>query len=93
MSPKPAKKSHIKLSFKPKQATKQLLSVLPVRARDIVTKRYGLGGETKPMTLEAIGKKYGITRERVRQIETKAMQKLRQPQRRYLVQDYLDDLN
>jgi len=77
MSPKTAKKGTVKLSFKPKQATKELLSVLPVRARDIVTKRYGLGSETKPMTLEAIGKKYGITRERVRQIDEYSLNNIR----------------
>ncbi len=77
MSSKTAKKAQIKLNFKPKQVTKQLLSVLPLRARDIVTKRYGLGGETKPMTLEAIGKKYGITRERVRQIDEYSLNNIR----------------
>lgn len=77
MSSKTAKKAQIKLNFKPKQVTKQLLSVLPLRARDIVTKRYGLGSETKPMTLEAIGKKYGITRERVRQIDEYSLNNIR----------------
>jgi hypothetical protein len=56
------------LTIKPKQVTKRLVSVLPERARDVITKRYGLDSEEK-MTLEAIGQKYGITRERVRQIE------------------------
>ncbi len=71
------KKAKVKLSFKPKQVVKRLLSVLPVRARDIMTRRYGLGPETKPMTLEAIGNKYGITRERVRQIDAYALQNIR----------------
>ncbi len=57
------------LTFKPKQVTKRLLSVLTDRARDVIVSRYGLGVNTARMTLEAIGKKYGITRERVRQIE------------------------
>jgi len=57
------------ISFKPKQVTKKLLSALPERARDILTKRYGLGTNNETSTLEAIGKYYGITRERVRQIE------------------------
>lgn len=56
------------LTIKPKQITKRLVAVLPERARDVITKRYGLDTESK-MTLEAIGQKYGITRERVRQIE------------------------
>ena len=59
----------INLSFKPKQATKHLLSILNKRGRDVVESRYGLGPKSTRMTLDAIGKKYGITRERVRQIE------------------------
>lgn len=57
------------LSIKPKEITKKLLGVLPERNRDILTKRYGLGKTSKRLTLEAIGSEYGITRERVRQIE------------------------
>lgn len=59
--------------FKPKQVVKRLLSPLSPRALDVMTKRYGLGDETERMTLEAIGKTYGITRERVRQIENFAL--------------------
>ena len=58
-----------KISFKPKQVTKKLLASLPDRARDVLEKRYGLGKETEVYTLESIGQTYGITRERVRQIE------------------------
>jgi len=57
------------IKFKPKQVTKRLLAVLGDRARDVMTRRYGLDDSGKRMTLEGIGKKYGITRERVRQIE------------------------
>ena len=57
------------ISFKPKQVTKKLLSALPERARDVLEKRYGLGTDGKTSTLESIGQAYGITRERVRQIE------------------------
>ena len=60
-------------TFNPKQVTKRLLAVLPDRARDVIMSRYGLGKEPHKMTLEAIGKKYGITRERVRQIENYAI--------------------
>lgn len=63
-----------KIMFKPKQVTKKLLSALPERARDVLIKRYGLGSDTKTQTLEAIGQIYGITRERVRQIENHALQ-------------------
>ena len=57
------------ITFKPKQVTKKLLAALPERARDVLTKRYGLGNDNETFTLEAIGQSYGITRERVRQIE------------------------
>lgn len=57
------------ITFKAKQVTKKLLSVLPDRARDVLEKRYGLGPNSQTFTLESIGQTYGITRERVRQIE------------------------
>ncbi|HSE56712.1 MAG TPA: sigma factor-like helix-turn-helix DNA-binding protein [Candidatus Paceibacterota bacterium] len=65
------------ISFKPKQITKRLLSQLQTRAHDIIVNRYGLGDDPEPKTLEAIGKKYGITRERVRQIENAALAAIR----------------
>lgn len=57
------------ISFKPKQVTAKLLTALPARARDVLEKRYGLGKDGETHTLESIGQTYGITRERVRQIE------------------------
>ncbi len=68
---------HIALSFNPKNVTKKLLGVLSERGRDVVSSRYGLGTETKKMTLESIGKKYTITRERVRQIENHSIANIR----------------
>lgn len=65
------------ITFKPKQIVKRLLATLPDRARDVIIFRYGLGVETRRMTLDAIGKKYGITRERVRQIENYALTMIR----------------
>lgn len=65
------------ISFKPKQTVKRLLSSLPDRACEVVVRRYGLGKDTKRMTLDAIGKTYGITRERVRQIEAYALSMVR----------------
>lgn len=61
------------LTFKPKDVTKKLLAVLAPRAREVVGKRYGLEDGNKRQTLESIGQKYGITRERVRQIENAAL--------------------
>jgi hypothetical protein len=63
----------ITLSFKPKQVVKNLLKSLQERPREVLIKRYGLGKENEKMTLESIGKIYGITRERVRQIENYAI--------------------
>ncbi len=67
----------ITIKFKPKQVTKNLLSVLSERGKDVIVKRYGLGEKPNKMTLEAIGKKYGITRERVRQIENHSLAQIR----------------
>jgi hypothetical protein len=64
------------ISFKPKQISKTLLEVLPERARDVLEKRYGLGKDGESFTLEAIGQLYGITRERVRQIENYGIQSI-----------------
>lgn len=64
------------ISFKPKQITKTLLEVLPERARDVLEKRYGLGKNGETFTLESIGQSYGITRERVRQIENYGIQSI-----------------
>lgn len=65
------------LTFKPKQVTKKLLAVLPERAREVLVKRYGVGASPLRATLEAIGEGYGITRERVRQIENYALSSIR----------------
>lgn len=62
-----------KLTFKPKDISKKLLAVLSDRAREVLSRRYGLGTDAKRYTLEAIGEKYSITRERVRQIENFAI--------------------
>lgn len=64
-------------NLKPKQTVKKLLSVLNDRSRDVIISRFGLGNDTKRMTLEAIGKKYKITRERVRQIENYSITNIR----------------
>lgn len=64
------------ISFKPKQITKRLLAELPERAAAVLTKRYGLAPDGETYTLEAIGQIYGITRERVRQIENYGLQSI-----------------
>jgi hypothetical protein len=66
-----------KLSFNPKKTTKNLLTPLNARAKEVIVGRFGLadGGDRK--TLESIGRKYGITRERVRQIENFALKMIK----------------
>ena len=66
------------LTFKPKIISKNLVSGLKDRARDVVLRRFGIGSSPERKTLEAIGNEYGITRERVRQIEAFALNAIRQ---------------
>ena len=68
------------------------LAILNERERCVIIKRFGLDG-SDPMTLEDIGKIYGITRERVRQIESRAMRKLKTPKIRKELEDYYNDLD
>jgi hypothetical protein len=65
------------VTFKSKQVTKRMLSGLPSRAHEVIVSRFGLTDDTQRKTLEAIGQKYGITRERVRQIENTALALIR----------------
>jgi RNA polymerase nonessential primary-like sigma factor len=65
-----------------------VLSTLEDRERDVVVLRFGLDGN-QPRTLEQIGKQFGLSRERVRQIERETMAKLRDPQRADALRDYL----
>ena len=67
----------MQLSIHPEEATKRLLAILPKRARDIIELRFGLNKKCVRMTLEAIGQKYNITRERVRQIEADVLSRIR----------------
>ncbi|MBD1901145.1 RNA polymerase sigma factor SigC [Trichocoleus sp. DQ-A3] len=69
----------------------QLLADLTSRERDVIRMRFGLG-DGHPYSLAEIGRALDLSRERVRQIEAKALQKLRQPKRRNRVRDYLESL-
>src|SRR3954467_7908682 len=66
-----------KTGFKPKAIVKRLLLSLPERSRIVLESRFGLGSSSERVTLEAIGKRYSITRERVRQIENHALAALK----------------
>jgi RNA polymerase nonessential primary-like sigma factor len=68
-----------------------LLADLTSRERDVIQMRYGLNSGT-PFSLAEIGRALELSRERVRQIEAKALQKLRQPKRRNRIRDYLETL-
>ncbi len=66
-----------KTGFKPKAIVRKLLTSLPERSRTVLEARFGLGASPDRVTLESIGKRYGITRERVRQIENHALAALK----------------
>jgi len=67
----------------------EALSGLTERESKVLTMRFGLQG-TKPLTLEDVGRQFGVTRERIRQIEGKALRKLRHPSRKRKLQDFLE---
>jgi RNA polymerase primary sigma factor len=64
------------------------LDELSDREKEVVRLRFGLDGD-QPQTLEEVGRQFGVTRERIRQIESKTLAKLRHPQRRQKLEDYL----
>ena len=66
-----------------------MLGTLSEREAGVVSMRFALAGG-QPRTLDEIGTVYGVTRERIRQIESKAMSELRHPSRSKLLRDYLD---
>ena len=71
------------------QELERVLDSLHPREAGVIRSRFGLGDGVQ-MTLDQIGEKFGVTRERIRQIESKTMSKLRNPSRSQLLRDYLD---
>jgi RNA polymerase primary sigma factor len=72
-----------------KENLEEVLGALSEREARVLKMRFGLGGK-RPMTLEEVGKEFGVTRERIRQIEAKALRKLKHPSRRKKLQDFLE---
>lgn len=72
-----------------KENVDEVLGALSDREAKVLKMRFGLNG-ARPMTLEEVGQKFGVTRERIRQIEAKALRKLRHPSKRKRLQDFLD---
>lgn len=72
-----------------KDELNKALDTLPARERDVLKFRYGIGSD-RSHTLEEVGKEFNVTRERIRQIEAKALRKLRHPSRSKKLKDFLD---
>jgi RNA polymerase primary sigma factor len=72
-----------------KEDIERVLQTLTDREARVVRMRFGLNS-SRPMTLEEVGRKFGVTRERIRQIEAKALRKLRHPSMRKRLQDFLE---
>ncbi len=71
------------------EQVRSVLDTLSEREAGVVSMRFGLVTD-RPMTLDEIGRVYGVTRERIRQIESKTMSKLRHPSRSNVLRDYLE---
>ena len=67
----------------------QVLNTLTPRENEVLRKRYGLD-DNRPKTLEEVGREFNVTRERIRQIEAKALRKLRHPSRSKKLRDYMN---
>jgi RNA polymerase primary sigma factor len=72
------------------QAVDEVLNELNPREQEVVRMRFGLGDTGEARTLEEVGKEFGVTRERIRQIESKTLAKLRHPNHAQRLRDYLD---
>lgn len=72
-----------------REQLEEVMETLTEREEKVIRLRYGLG-DGRPRTLEEVGKEFNVTRERIRQIEAKALRKLRHPSRSRILKDYLD---
>ncbi|MCI8325881.1 MAG: RNA polymerase sigma factor RpoD [Clostridia bacterium] len=81
----PADKAEAKML---KEQLLQVLDTLTPRENEVIRKRYGID-DARPKTLEEVGKEFNVTRERIRQIEAKALRKLRHPNRTKRLKDFI----
>lgn len=72
-----------------KQVILSVLNTLTEKERDVMTLRFGIGTDN-PLTLEEVGEKYNVTRERIRQIENRALKKLRHPSRSKILKSVME---
>jgi RNA polymerase primary sigma factor len=72
-----------------KEQIRSVLSTLNTREREIIEMRFGLS-DGQEHTLEQVGHRFGVTRERIRQIEAKALRKLRHSNLSYPLRDYIE---
>src|SRR6266849_611078 len=73
-----------------RELTEDVLSTLTPREKEIIKMRFGLDQSGEERTLEEVGKHFNVTRERIRQIEAKALAKLRHPSRSRRLRAFLD---
>jgi RNA polymerase primary sigma factor len=73
-----------------RERLKAVIKSLTSREREVIELRFGLGDEA-PMTLEEVGRRLGVTRERIRQIETKALRKLQHPTRSRQLEEFMEE--
>jgi RNA polymerase primary sigma factor len=73
-----------------KERTESLLKTLAPREEQIIKMRFGLG-DGREYTLEEVGKRFSVTRERIRQIEEKALHKLRSPSRSRILEEFVEN--
>jgi RNA polymerase primary sigma factor len=76
-----------------RELTDDVLSTLSPREADIIRMRFGLDGSGEEHTLEEVGRHFAVTRERIRQIEAKALAKLRHPSRSFKLKAFLDGVS
>jgi RNA polymerase primary sigma factor len=74
-----------------REITDEVLATLSPREEKVIKMRFGLGAQGEEHTLEEVGEDFSVTRERIRQIEAKALRKLRHPSRARLLKPFIED--